>query len=192
MDVAGLVTHYGYVAVALGTFFEGEAALLIASFAAWRGHLELPAVITAAVVATFLGDFLHYYAGRRYGPALLRKYPSLHTRAERVNRLMHRHHLPLILSMRFLYGLRSAGLIALGMSGVPMHRFIVLNLASVIVWAIGIAGAGYFFGSATERLITDMNTYQPWLIGTLLLLLSLTGMLLRRRRMQMNESLRRR
>ena len=182
MDVASSISQYGYIAVALGTFIEGEAALLMAGFAAWRGHLQLSLVIMVAIVATFAGDFVHYYAGRRYGTALLRRYPSLQARAERVHRLMNRHHLPLILSMRFLYGLRSAGLIVLGTSGVPMVRFIILNLASVVIWALAVAMIGYFFGGATYRLLGDMDSYQLWLAGTCLLLLLLW--MLRRQRVK--------
>jgi len=181
MDVAGFTSQYGYVAVALGTFVEGEAALLMAVFAAWRGHLDLSLVIMVAMAATFAADFAHYYAGRRYGTALLRKCPSLQVRAERVHRLMHRHHLSLILAMRFLYGLRSAGLIVLGTSGVPMHRFIILNLASVIVWTLGVALIGYFFGGATYRLLANMDSYQLWAVTGSCVILSVIWILFRRR-----------
>jgi membrane protein DedA with SNARE-associated domain len=187
MDMVELLMHtlsqYALLAVAVGTFFEGEVALLVAGVAAWRGHLELPPVIMVAALATFVADFLHYYAGRRYGPALLRRFPSLHARSERVNHLMCRHHLPLIFSMRFLYGLRSAGLVVFGMTDVPMHRFLLLNFISTVVWAIAVTLAGYFFGGAIERVLTNVEPYQIWFAGVLLLLLSITWAWLRLRRM---------
>lgn len=188
MPIAEWIAHYGsqyaYVAVAVGTFLEGEAALLVATFLAWRGHLELPNVIAVAIVSTFLGDFVHYYAGRRCGPALLRRFPSLAARTRRASRLMHRHHLPLILSMRFFYGVRSAGLVMLGMSGVPVSRFIVCDLLGSIVWAIAIAAGVYLFGSAAERAFAQMSVWQLWLAGSLLLLMTAAWLLSRRRRLR--------
>ena len=38
MDLAALVTQYGYAAVAVGCLLEGETVLLLAGFAAHRGY----------------------------------------------------------------------------------------------------------------------------------------------------------
>jgi membrane protein DedA with SNARE-associated domain len=119
MDIPGLVQHYGYLAVAAETFLEGEAILLMAGAAAYRGYLTLPMVIVVGTITSFLGDQLYFYVGRRYGTVLLKRFPFLQSRATRANALLERHHVRLILLVRFLYGMRIAGLIAMGMSGVP-------------------------------------------------------------------------
>jgi membrane protein DedA with SNARE-associated domain len=182
MDVAGLIEHYGYLAVAVGTFLEGETALVVAGFAAYRGYLALPNVMLVAALASFLGDQLVFHMGRRYGPALLARFPSVQPRAERVKELLRRHHLPLILSIRFLYGLRTAGLIVLGMSGVSAFRFLALNFISAITWATVIASVGYFFGRAVERLLENSGAYQLWILGGMLLCGSLYLLYCRRAR----------
>ena len=43
-----LVSAYGYPALFIGTFLEGETILVIAGFLAHRGYLELPWVIVIA------------------------------------------------------------------------------------------------------------------------------------------------
>lgn len=169
MDIAGLIQHYGYLAVAVGTFLEGETILLMAGVAAYRGHLVLPTVIVVGTIASFFGDQLYFYVGRRYGTALLVRFPSVHARAARAKALLEKHHLPLILSIRFLYGLRIVGPIAIGMSGVPWLRFLLLNLIGAVVWAMVIAGAGYGFGQALVYLLGGFDDDEAWMLAALLL-----------------------
>ena len=48
MTLESIVDTYGYLAVLLGTFLEGETILVLGGFAAHRGYLALPWVIVAA------------------------------------------------------------------------------------------------------------------------------------------------
>lgn len=181
MNIAEWVQSYGYVAVAIGTFLEGESVLLIAGAAASRGHLAMPVVIAVAAVASFLGDQLFFLLGRRYGNALLARYPSLQPRADRVRGLLDRHHLPLILSIRFLYGLRIVGPIAIGMSSVSWSRFVLLNGLAAAVWAVLIACMGYGAGQVLVPVLKTIDADELWGLS-LLLVLGLVWWLLRRRR----------
>lgn len=181
MSIAEWVQSYGYLAVAVGTFLEGESVLLIAGAAASRGHLAMPAVIAVATLASFLGDQLYFLVGRRYGAALLARYPSLQPRAARVTGLLDRHHLPLILSIRFLYGLRIAGPMAIGMSSVSWPRFLLLNALAAVLWAVLIAGVGYGTGQALVYMLQTVDADELWGLS-LLLVLGLMWWLLARRR----------
>lgn len=77
MDIPGLIQNYGYLAVAVGTFLEGETILIMAGAAAHRGYLTMPMVIMVGTIASFFGDQLYFYVGRRYGAALLKRF-SIH------------------------------------------------------------------------------------------------------------------
>lgn len=137
MDVTGLIQSYGYWAVAVGTFLEGETVLLAAAAAASRDYLRFPAVIAIAAAFGFLGDQLFFFLGHRYGVRLIARFPSLEPRVTRVQALLRRHDAPLILAIRFLYGLRVAGPIALGTSGVRWARFAAFNLAGAVILGHG-------------------------------------------------------
>lgn len=182
MDYAELIQTYGYLAVSIGTMLEGEAVLILAAFAASLGHLKLSLVITIAAFSSCLGDQIFFHAGRRYGPALLARFPSIRPRAIRATELLHRHHLLLILSIRFLYGLRMAGLIAIGMSGVHPARFLALSFISAVTWAVLIGSAGYLFGRTLERLLAEYGYYSTLIVMALILCGALVFLLLRRRR----------
>lgn len=186
MNIAEWVQSYGYAAVAVGTFLEGESVLLVAGAAAARGHLSLPGVIGMAAVASFLGDQLYFWVGRRYGAALLARFPSLQPRAARVNGLLERHPLLVILSIRFLYGLRVAGPMAIGMSRVSWSRFVLLNALAAVLWATLIAGMGYGAGHALASVLKAVDADELWGLS-LLLVLGLVWWLLRRRALKKNS-----
>ncbi|MGV3655130.1 MAG: DedA family protein [Noviherbaspirillum sp.] len=171
MDVLHLLGNYAYLALAAGILLEGETALLIAGIAASQGYLGLPTVMLVAAAAGFFGDQCCFAAGRRFGPGLLARNASLQSKALRVETLLQRHHVPVILSLRFLYGLRTAALLAIGASRISWPRFMLLNLISVIVWAGTIGGAAYVFGRALEPLVGYVGEYGAWIgVGSLLAL----------------------
>ena len=127
MDLGQLVQDYGYTAIAIGTFLEGEAILLSGGFAAHRGYLSLPIVIA-------------------------------------------KHQKLIIFSIRFLYGLRIAGPIALGMNpAIRWPTYSALNGLGAVVWAIVIAGIGYLFGQTIELMLVDVYKYEVFIIGALMI-----------------------
>lgn len=156
MDVSGLIQSYGYWAVAAGTFLEGETVLLAAAAAASHDYLRFPAVLAIATVFGFLGDQLFFFLGHRYGAKLVTRFPSLEPRIARVQALLRRYDAPLILAIRFLYGLRVAGPLAIGASGVHWARFAILNFAGAAIWATVIGCIGYGLGRGLSHVL-------PWL-----------------------------
>jgi membrane protein DedA with SNARE-associated domain len=173
--LSGLVSDYGYFAVFVGTLLEGEAILMLAAYAAHRGHLSLPLVVAVACVGATLGDQLFFFAGRFRGPALLRRFDSIASRSERVNALLLQHSALLVIGLRFTYGLRIAGPIILGMSTLSARRFLFFNVVGALLWAPAIAGAGYLLGHVVETLIVDLKRFELYGLGVLAVLLLLIG-----------------
>ena len=163
-----LITNYGYLALFLGTFAEGETILVLGGIAAATGHLQLQWVIVAAFCGSLLGDQTVFLIGRLLGKRILAwlalRRPWVQPRVDRVHRLMERHHVLLLLGFRFLYGLRNIIPLVVGSSGVKTSRFIFLNVIGAIVWAITVATGGYLFGTALEALLGHAKFIQLALI----------------------------
>src|SRR5262245_557136 len=102
-----LIIRWGYLAVGVGTFFEGEAILVLAGGLAHRGLLSLPLVVLAAFVGSVAGDQLWFQLGRRYGRALVARRPTWQARADTVQRRIDRHGGWFVFGFRFLYGIRT-------------------------------------------------------------------------------------
>ena len=155
-----LIQQYGYLAIAVGTFAEGETVLLLGGFAAHRGYLDLAGVIAAAFVGSLCGDTLYFEIGRRKGMAFLERRPAWKKHVARVLTMVHSHQTLLILSFRFLYGIRTVAPFAIGASGVPLRRFLVLNVVSAALWASAFGTLGYLLGNTLQAVLGDIERYE--------------------------------
>jgi len=169
-----ILKTYGYWAIFIGTFAEGETILLLGGIAAKLGYLALPWVILSAFVGGLCGDQLFFYLGRTHSQRFLARLPSWKKRIDKAQRLLARFQTPLILGFRFLYGLRTVIPFVIGMSSVPTRRFILLNTISALMWAIVIGGGGYLFGSILEIILGDIKRYERLILGSI----AVIGMLL--------------
>ena len=160
MTLTALIASYGYYALFVGTFLEGETVLIAAGFAAHRGMLDLSSVIAVAFIASTLGDQLAFLIGRRYGERLMQRFPILRRKAPIVQAMLDRYHVPLILGVRFFYGMRIAGPFVIGMSNIPFLVFASLNMADALIWASVVASAGYYFGMVLEIWIGNLKQFE--------------------------------
>ncbi|MBI3707285.1 MAG: DedA family protein [Proteobacteria bacterium] len=180
-----LIGTYGYPAVLVLSFFEGETVVVIAGFAAHRGYLSFPWVVAAAFCGTLFGDQLYFQIGRRWGDRLLDTHPALRPTAQRALALFHRYDTWFVLGFRFVYGIRTASPFVIGMSTMSAPRFFTLNAISAAIWATAIAGAGYLFGNAIEMVLGDIKRIEEYVLAALVLAgiaLAVAGRLRGRRR----------
>ena len=166
-DLPALIDAYGYLAVAIGAFLEGETILALAGLAASRGYLDLTIVVVIAMVCGFAGDQVYFWLGRRKGQQILARFPDAQDRADRFDALLARWHAPLIIAIRFMYGFRIVGPILLGMGRVPAWKFLVYNFIGAAIWAPLIAGIGYLFGSALESMLGNLKRVELWVFAAL-------------------------
>lgn len=170
MNLPALLGQYGYSAVFLGTFLEGETVLIMAGFLAHQGYLKFDFILLAAFCGTLLGDQFYYYVGRTHGAAFLER-RGLGGAVQKVRRWLDRRGVLLVLGFRFLYGLRTAAPLVIGASRFPFGRYLALNAIGAAVWCVVIGGMGYLFGQALEVLIADLKRYEH----LALLVLALAG-----------------
>lgn len=155
-----LISQYGYLAIFLGTFLEGETILVLGGFAAHRGLLWLPGVMVAAFLGSLASDQLFFFIGRRHGSAWLAKRPGWQANVERVRRLVARHDTLIILGFRFIYGVRNVTPLVLGMSAVSAWKFAGLNVIGAAVWAVAVGALGWFVGSAAKQMLGHIERYE--------------------------------
>ena len=73
--------------------------------------------------------------------------------------------------MRFLWGLRIALPVALGLTNMNAKRFLWLNLVSAAVWSVAcLAVAGFGASRLLSQLIANLHHYEMWIAGGLLLI----------------------
>ena len=168
-----------YAAVFLGCFFEGEASLTTSSFAAHRGHLEIFIVMIIALVATQSWDWIWFTIGRTKGKSILAKRPKLREKAHKIDILLMRHPVPVLLGYRFLYGFRTAVPLAIGMSSVSTRKFFAFSFINTLVWDILFSSIGYFFGAFLKANWKRIEDYEFEIMACLLISGVIISLLLR-------------
>ena len=74
--------------------------------------------------------------------------------------MIKKYQTPMILSFRFLYGLRTVTPFVIGMSPISVKKFIVLNAVGALAWAAAIGSGGYLFGRALQVYIEKIKHYE--------------------------------
>ncbi len=159
MELQQLIEQYGYWAILIGTFLKGETILVIGGYLCHRGYLDLPGVIIAAFIGTYISDQLFIHLGRVKGTTMLERRPNWQKKSARVLAMVRRNQNLAILGFRFLYGVRSISPFAIGISGVSPLRFLVLNGLGAFLWACVISSLGFMLGKAAELFIN--SNYSP-------------------------------
>jgi membrane protein DedA with SNARE-associated domain len=140
---------------------------MLAGYFAHSGYLDLGTVIATAFVGAVCGDQFFFHVGRNHATRLFERFPRLHDKVLIAVHRAERHQNLVVLSMRFLWGLRIALPLAMGMTRMNGKKFFWLNLASAAVWAALFGSLGY----GTRKLITEMATnlhrYEWWIAGGL-------------------------
>lgn len=189
MDIQQLIQDYGYAAVALGAFLEGETVLILAAVSAHLGYLKLPLVILVAAIGAFAGDNLYFFAGRLYGPRLMRRFPALGKAVPRVDRFVGRWHALAVIMLRFTYGLRIAGPIVLGAGRMGTLTFVLANAAGALLWAMLLSALGWAFGHAATRMLGNVAKAEHIAIGVVIAVILLVTFIhvLTKRRLQRSD-----
>jgi membrane protein DedA with SNARE-associated domain len=118
----------------------GETAVIALGVAtAGSTDPRIALLVGCAAAGAFLGDCLCYLLGRRFGPAVRRRFFTTEkgSRARaRAERSLDRFGLPLIIVCRFIPGGRTAVTLTCGLTGYPARRFTAAAAVAAVIWAL--------------------------------------------------------
>jgi len=164
MSLIRLIHMYGYLAILIGCFLEGETILILGGIAAEQGYLALPGVIAAAFVGSLTGDQLFFHIGRKFGPEFIERKPRLKKAQLRLQKWINGHEIALVLGFRFLYGLRTAAPFVFGTTTIKRGRFALWNAVGALVWATAVGYAGFLAGHAFATFLAHFERYELLLL----------------------------
>lgn len=164
-----LLQRYGLWAVFFGTMIEGDLTLLFSGVLARAGLFTFEEAFLVGTAGGFVGDSLSYMIGARFrGRAR-----SLHFFARarpRVEKLMRRFGVMSVFIVKYVYGVRTASAILLGLGHFGFLKFAVLTLASCSVWVGLLTGLGFTFATGVEKLVGDLRRIQIVLLVIVIIL----------------------
>ena len=165
----------GYFALFLGCVLEGETSIIAASFAAHRGLLNIVSVFIVAFVATQFSDWVWFLAGRFRGRRILLRKHKWKRKIIKVDGLLKRYPVIILLSYRFFYGFRIVLPLVIGMSRITYRKFTFFSLLGTFIWALVMSSAGFYFGAFLEKYMGWRNHNETAVIIGFIIIGLLTG-----------------
>lgn len=134
----------GYILAFFGMIFEGDGTLFTVFFLTREGFFDIGDMTMIVFVATFFGDTLWYWIGRKY----IASFPRIQRWVDRFAKPFD-HHLKenptrTLLLTKFVYGAHHAVLVRAGMFRMDFKKFLRSDLVSIFVWVAVVGGFGYF------------------------------------------------
>ncbi|MDD3718022.1 MAG: DedA family protein [Actinomycetota bacterium] len=192
--VMPLFSSWGYLIVFAGVFLEsifltgwiapGTTVILIGSFYAAQGELNVFMLWVTSVVAALLGDNVGYFIGRRLGRTAVERYndkPRLRKGIERSQGFFARYGGVTVLFGRMLSGVDAFIPVTAGINRMPHWKYMAYDVPGAMLWSGIFCALGYFFGN-NWRTIDNIINWLGWGLLGLIILLVAAWLLLRRRR----------
>jgi membrane protein DedA with SNARE-associated domain len=169
MPLEHIITQFGYPALVAGLLLEGETSLVLGSFMAHRGYLNLSVVILLGTIVSFVSDQFFFWLGRLKGRPFLESRPRWKLPVEKATSLLGRNLQVLAFGIRFMYGLRTVLPFVMGMSRFDPKRFALFDLIGAILWSLTFGLAGQLIGHVMSLILEDIKEHEHTIaIGILL------------------------
>jgi membrane protein DedA with SNARE-associated domain len=130
-----LLPKYGYLAILLAAFWEGEAVLIAAGALCGAGYLDWRLTILAAAIGGAAGDQIYFYAAHKRAARLVQKSSRLRRWYPKVQHFVLKHSTFAVLLSRFAAGLRITIPLVCATVGMSPRKYSPLNLISAFAWA---------------------------------------------------------
>jgi membrane protein DedA with SNARE-associated domain len=139
----------------LGVPIPADPFLLMAGAAAGAGQASLGHLILAALLGSFLADFIWFEAGRRRGAGMLRLLCRLSLEPDscvrRTEDLFARHGVAALFASKFVPALSTVAAPMAGIIGMGRASFSLLTLAATLAWVGILEGAGFLLSGRLEE-----------------------------------------
>ncbi len=131
-------------------FLPGDSLLFIVGALCGVGMMDFPLACAVLLVAAILGDQCNYQIGRYFGPKVFqwensrffnkKAFDQAHAFYERYGGIT-------IILARFMPFIRTFAPFVAGVAMMGRPKFTAYNVVGALLWVLGIATAGYFFGN---------------------------------------------
>jgi membrane protein DedA with SNARE-associated domain len=169
-----IIESYGVYAIFVLCMIEGDITLLISGVMAhsrFFGEYSFGRVFLFGMAGGVAGDSFGYWLGRFFA-ARIKNYKFYQKSQPRIENLVEKFGGWAIVVSKYIYGVRVAICISSGVGKMPFTRFLINDAISCSIWAMLLAGVGYFFSGLITNIIGDFKK-----IGIVLLVIVALGIL---------------
>lgn len=159
MSLESVIQTLGLPGLTLGAVLEGETVAFLGGVLAHRHVYPFEAAVMAISLGAVIVDNLIFLIGRRARDNAFVERNLNRDAAQRFKAFFLRNQVLAVLVFRFLYGLKTAGAIAIGTTGISWARFAILDLIAVLLWSHVVVGLGYAASTAITAAFGDLKLH---------------------------------
>lgn len=131
-------------------FLPGDSLLFIVGALCGIGLMSFPIACAILIAAAILGDQCNFTIGRFFGPRVFQWDSSrfFNKKAfDQAHGFYERYGGVTIILARFMPFIRTFAPFVAGVAAMDRGKFTFFNVVGALIWVLGIATAGYFFGN---------------------------------------------
>jgi membrane protein DedA with SNARE-associated domain len=167
------IARYGYIAIVIGTFFEGETTVLLGGIFSKLQYMELGHVMAWAFLGTFAGDCTFFFLGKVFGRNIIDRHESLRSKIPLANGIIKRYGNFIIFLGRFFVGVRGIMLLLLGCTDIKKRTFFLYSIISAALWSIVVSSTGYLFANVVYIFVHDIKRYEKFIIPAIVIIIAI-------------------
>src|ERR1043166_2837846 len=152
----------------MGAMLEGDLTMITAGVVAHLGYLGLVPALEAACLGALLGDLVCYGAGR-WRAAHVRETRLFRRAAPLIDRLVARLGPGEIVIARFVWGTRIASMFFWGVHGLPLGRFVAIDVLGCVLGATACGLLGYGISESALTIFGRIRRAERWLVAVAVL-----------------------
>ncbi|PAF44844.1 DedA family protein [Helicobacter sp. 11S02596-1] len=163
---------WGYLILFLYCMGSGYVGIVIAGILSSLGSMDIGISIVVAFLGNTFGSSVLALLGR-YQKADILKYFSKHRRKVALVHLwMKRYGVWLIFINKYIYGVKTAVPIVIGLSKYDLRKFLILNAIACAIWAVLIGMVSFFASEVIKTIfvkVGDIGYVMPLVFALLVL-----------------------
>jgi membrane protein DedA with SNARE-associated domain len=160
MSLETLLTAWGLPAIFAGCIVEGEGVAFLGGALAHRGLFSYEAAVLAATGGAVVIDQVMFHIGRHSARIPFARRLLARPVAQKALARLGQRPVLWCLGMRFVYGMKTHGALALGASGIAPLTYLALDLISAAVWANVLTALGFVASHAIETLLGKLSLHR--------------------------------
>jgi len=151
-----------YGVLFLGMIVMGEELLLFAAALSHWGLLNFWVTMLVALAGAYVGDFLFFWLGWRFGEKFIDKFGKFlfmpRKRFEKIRHIFHNNHGKwLLFGSKFIYGLNHLTQIAAGSVKFNPKIYVKNQIYTTLIYIVIFATLGYAFSSVISLITKDVK-----------------------------------
>lgn len=167
------ISDFGYMILFLYSMGGGYVGIIAAGVLSANGMLDIYLSILIAILGNISGSTLYAYLARFQKKEFYKYFKKHKRKLAMMSLLIKKYDWWIILTCKYLHGIRTLIPLAIGLSKFSFVKFLVINIIACIIWGFVLGFAGFYASGFLQNALKFLleHPYYFALLGVFIMLL---------------------